>query len=141
MPTKNLPRFKETLLDIATTQLDGVDLRSKLDIDAEVSLHALTGDTFQSIQQLAPFGRGNPVPAFLSRRVKVIERRTMGNSGEHMRLKLEQDGIVWDGVAFRLGNLLAEVASPLDIVYNLEVDRWGGVERLRLNILDFAPTG
>jgi len=24
-------------------------------------------------------------------------------------------------------------------VYNLEIDRWGGEERLRLNILDFAP--
>jgi len=34
---------------------------------------------------------------------------------------------------------LAEVCSPLDIVYNLEIDRWGGEERLRLNILDFAP--
>jgi len=26
-------------------------------------------------------------------------------------------------------------------VYNLEVDRWGGEEKLRLNILDFAPSG
>ena len=29
---------------------------------------------------------------------------------------------------------------PLDIVYNLEVDHRGREERLRLNILDFAPT-
>jgi len=63
----------------------------------------------------------------------------MGSSGEHLRLKLKQGGTVWDGVGFRLGNYLAEVSSPLDIVYNLEVDRWGGQERLRLNILDFAP--
>jgi len=63
----------------------------------------------------------------------------MGSSSEHLRLKLKQGGTVWDGVAFRLGNYLAEVSSPLVIVYNLEVDRWGGEERLRLNILDFAP--
>jgi single-stranded-DNA-specific exonuclease len=63
----------------------------------------------------------------------------MGSIGEHLRLKLRQEGAVWDGVAFRLGNYLAEVSSPLDIVYNLEIDRWGGEERLRLNILDFAP--
>ncbi|UCD54441.1 MAG: single-stranded-DNA-specific exonuclease RecJ, partial [Dehalococcoidia bacterium] len=60
--------------------------------------------------------------------------------GEHLRLKLKQSGTVWDGVGFRLGNYLAEVSSPLDIVYNLEIDRWGGVEKLRLNILDFAPS-
>jgi single-stranded-DNA-specific exonuclease len=63
----------------------------------------------------------------------------MGTSGEHLRLKLKQGGTVWDGVAFGFGNYLAEVSSPLDIVYKLEVDQWGGVERLRLNILDFSP--
>jgi single-stranded-DNA-specific exonuclease len=30
--------------------------------------------------------------------------------------------------------------SPLDLVYNLELDRWRGVDTLRLNILDFAPS-
>jgi single-stranded-DNA-specific exonuclease len=36
---------------------------------------------------------------------------------------------------------LAEISPYLDIVYNLEIDRWGGREKLRLNILDFAPSG
>ncbi len=140
LPTKNLTRLKQTLLQLATTQLAEVDLRPCLDIDANVTLPDLGGDTFQITQQLAPFGRGNPVPTFLSRGVEVIDCRTMGNNGEHLRLKLKQGGIMWDGVGFSLGNYLAEVASPLDIVYNLEVDRWGGKERLRLNILDFAPS-
>ncbi|MBA7694637.1 hypothetical protein ES703_103250 [subsurface metagenome] len=99
----------------------------------------LGGDTFQTTHQLAPFGRGNPVPTFISRRVEVVDCRTMGNNDEHLRMKLKQGNSVWDGVGFRLGNYLAEVSSPLDIVYNLEVDRWGGKERLRLNILDFSP--
>jgi single-stranded-DNA-specific exonuclease len=139
LPTKNLARLQETLLQLATTQLAGVDLRPHLDIDAEITLPNLGGDTYQIIQQLAPFGRGNPVPIFLSHRVEVIDCRTMGNGGEHLRLKLKQDGIIWDGVGFGLGSYLAEVASPLDIVYNLEIDRWRGEERLRINILDFAP--
>ena len=139
LPTRNLARLQESLLQLATTQLAGVDLRPRLDIDAEVALPDLGGDTFQITQQLAPFGRGNPLPTFLSRRVEVIDCRTMGNGGEHLRLKLKQGGTRWDGVGFRLGNYLAEVVSPLDIVYNLEIDRWRGEERLRLNILDFAP--
>jgi len=139
LPTKNLARLKQTLLQLASTELAGVDLRPHLDIDAEITLPDLAGDTFQSIQQLAPFGRSNPVPTFLSRGVEVIDCQTMGSSSEHLRLKLKQGGTVWNGVAFRLGNYLTEVSSPLDIVYNLEVDRWGGEERLRLNILDFGP--
>jgi len=139
LPTKNLTRLQQTLSQLATTQLAGIDLRPCLDIDAEVTLPDLTGNIFQTIQQLAPFGRGNPPPIFLSRGVEVADCHTMGSEGEHLRLKLKQGGTVWDGVGFRLGNYLAEVSSPLDIVYNLEIDRWGGEERLRLNILDFAP--
>jgi hypothetical protein len=64
----------------------------------------------------------------------------MGNGKEHLRLTLKQGSMIWDGVAFRLGDFLAEVSPHLDIVYNLEIDRWGGQERLRLNIIDFAPS-
>jgi len=141
LPTRNLPRLEETLLNLATDQLRGVDLRPTIDIDAEVALPDLGGDTFQMTQQLAPFGRGNPLPTYLSRRVEVMDCRTMGNGGEHLRFRLGQGGTRWDGVAFRLGNYLADVAPALDIVYNLEIDRWRGKETLRLNIMDFAPAG
>ena len=110
------------------------------DIEAEVTLPELGGDTFQIIYQLAPFGEGNPAPIFLRRMVEVVDCRTMGNSHEHLRLKLRQGDTIWNGVGFRLGNYLAEVCSPLDIIYKLEIDRWGGEQRLRLNILDFVPT-
>jgi len=140
LPTRNLPRLQQRLLQLATTQLAGVDLHPRLDIDAEVTLSDLSGDTFQKIQQLAPFGQDNPLPTFLSRQVEVVGRRNMGGNGEHLRLKLRQGGAVWDGIGFRLGNYLAELSSNLDIVHNLKVDRWGGEERLRLNILDFAPS-
>jgi single-stranded-DNA-specific exonuclease len=140
LPTRNLPRLEETLLNMATVQLRKVELRPSLDIDTEITLPDLGGDTFQLTQQLAPFGRGNPLPVYLSRRVEVTDCRTMGNGGEHLRLKLRQNGTRWDAVAFRLGSCLADVAPAMDIVYNLEIDRWQGKETLRLNILDFAPS-
>ncbi len=141
LPTRNLPQLQQSLLQLATTQLAGVDLRPRVDIDAEVVLHDLTGDTFQTIQQLAPFGQGNPAPTFLSHKVEVVDCRTMGTDGEHLRLKLKQDGTVWNSVGFGMGEHLSEMSVPLDLVYNLEIDRWGGDERLRLNILDFATAG
>ena len=140
IPTKNLAHLKEQLSQLATTQLAEIDLRPHLDIDAEVTLPKLSGDTFQAIQQLAPFGRGNPMPTFLSRRVQVTDCHAIGSNGKHLKLKLKQGGTVWDGVGFTLGNYLGEISSPLDIVYNLEIDKWGEEERLRLNILDFAPS-
>jgi len=140
LPTRNLPELHDELSQFAAEQLAVVELRPHLDIDAQVTLPELGGDTYQATQMLAPFGMENPVPKFLSRRVEILERRTMGNDGGHLRLKLRQGGTVWDGVGFRLGSYLSEVAPLLDIVYNLEIDRWGGKEQLRLNILDFEAS-
>ena len=138
LPTRNLPHLEQYLAQQAEKQLAGVDLHPQLDIDAEVTLPDLSGDTFNAIQQLSPFGRGNPSPTFLSRRTEIVDCHTMGNGAQHLRLKLRQGGTVWDGVGFRLGCYLAEISPQLDIVYNLEIDRWQGREKLRLNILDFA---
>ena len=140
LPTRNLPRLQQELSQLVAEQLAGVELRTHLDIDVQVTLPDLGGDTYQTTQLLSPFGIGNPMPTFLSRGVEVLERRTMGNGGEHLRLKLRQGGTVWDGVGFRLGSYLSELSSLVDIVYNLEIDRWGGKEQLRLNILDFAAS-
>jgi len=141
LPTENLPRLKECLTETATAQLAGVDLRPHLDIDMEVSLSQLNGATLEAIQRLAPFGAGNPEPVFLSRNVSIAECRSMGASGQHLKLKLKQGKSCWAGVCFRLGEAMTEVRqSPLDLVYNLELDRWRGVDTLRLNILDFAPS-
>jgi single-stranded-DNA-specific exonuclease len=140
LPTKNLPQMEERLSALAAEQLAGVELRPHLDIDALITLPELGGDTYRTTQLLAPFGNGNPVPSFLSRGVELLEKRTMGNSGEHLRMKLRQGGTVWDGVAFRLSSHLGEISPRLDIVYNLEVDNWGGKKQLRLNILDFKAS-
>jgi single-stranded-DNA-specific exonuclease len=136
--THNLPHLYERLLKIAEKALAGVDLRPKIDIDAEVTLKDLAGSAYRSIQQMEPFGQANPQPTFVTRNVKVVNCRTMGSDNGHLRLKLEQNGMVWDAVAFGFGANQAEMCDPLDIVYNLELDQWNGKSTLRLNLLDFA---
>ncbi len=79
------------------------------------------------------------MPTFISRRVHVMDCRAMGNGGEHLRLKLSQGDTLWNAVAFRLGDCLSDINSHIDIVYNLEIDRWQGRETIRLNILDLEP--
>lgn len=139
MPARNINLLQKALIEIAAEKLRDVDLRPRIDIDAEVSLGELGFDTYQMLQQLAPFGKGNPVPTFVSREVEVINYRTMGADQQHLRLKLKQGGNTFDAVAFRLGESVTDISETLDIVYNLEIDRWNGAENLRLNILSFMP--
>jgi single-stranded-DNA-specific exonuclease len=139
MLTHNLDHLRERLLKLADTRLAGVDLRPRINIDAEIQLRDLTNNTYNYVQKLEPFGQGNPVPVLVSRKVRVINYRTMGATGDHLRLRLEQNGSSWDAVAFGFGENLPEIKSPLDIVYQVELDQWNGRSTLRLNILDFAP--
>jgi single-stranded-DNA-specific exonuclease len=136
--TENLTCFKQQLCQLAASELAGIDLRPRLDIDTEVPLDEISSDTFQTIQLMAPFGKGNPIPTFLSRCVNVADCCTMGNNGDHLRLKLRQCNTTWDAVAFGLGCRMPEIKSSIDIVYNLELNKWRGDEKLRLNILDLA---
>jgi len=138
--TRDLPLLKQALLEIAADELEGVDLRPKIDIDAETTLPDLGGDTYSTIQKMAPFGQGNPLPTFLSRGVEVITSSTMGSDNSHLRMKVKQGSMLFDGVGFGLGNYIDELSNSINIVYNLEMDHWNGQSKLRLNILDFEPS-
>ncbi len=136
---QNLAQLEERITTLATDQLGHLDLRPEIVIDAEVPLSILAGDTFNLIQKLSPFGRGNPQPTFLTRQVEVIECRNFGNQGEWLRLKLKQGNVTWQAVDFESRKTREEIPSHIDIVYNLEKSRWNGEEVLGLNLRDFAP--
>jgi single-stranded-DNA-specific exonuclease len=136
---QNLAQLEERITTLATDQLGHLDLRPEIVIDAELPLSTFTGETFNLIQKLSPFGRGNPQPTFLTRQVEVIECRNFGNRDEWLRLKLKQGNITWQAVDFESQRTREEIPSYIDVVYNLEKSRWNGEEVLGLNLRDFAP--
>lgn len=139
LSVEDLPRLRQCLLQRAASQLSDVDLRPALVAEAEIPLSALSPDILKLMSRLAPFGRGNPPPTFLSRRVKVVDCYSTGSNNEHLRLKFREGNITWQGVGFDLGSLIAEITPYLDIIYHLGVDQWGGEELLQIEVLDFAP--
>ncbi len=136
---QNLAQLEECITRLATDQLGQLDLRPEIVIDAELPLSTFSGETFNLIKKLSPFGRGNPQPTFLTRQVEVIECRNFGNQGEWLRLKLKQGNITWQAVDFESRRTREEIPSHVDIVYNLKKSRWNGKEVLSLNLRDFAP--
>jgi single-stranded-DNA-specific exonuclease len=138
VPTRDLPQLQKKLRTLATEQLTGLDLRPHIDIDAEVSLSVFSKGVFEDIRHMEPYGMGNPAPIFLSRKVEVVEQKLVGGQNDHIKLKLKQDGIVWDTIGFRLGNYIGELSRHIDVVYCVEVDNFNGRGQLRLNLLDFA---
>ncbi len=140
VPRQNLAQLEERLVSLAADRLGHLDLRRELAVDAELPLSALAGETFNGMQKLSPFGRGNPQPTFLTRRVEVIECRNFGKQGAWLRLKLKQGKVTWRAVDFASQTKASEVPPYIDIVYNLEKSRWNGEEVLGLNLRDLAPS-
>ncbi len=72
---------------------------SDLYLDAEVDLSQLNWQTLRYLEELSPFGAGNPEPVLLLRRVEMVGHSTVGQ-GKHLRLNLRQGGARAKGIAF-----------------------------------------
>ncbi len=136
----NLEALRTRLMEIASEELSGADLRPVLAVDQEVSLSELGDDTIGLLAQLEPFGYANPQPLFLSRNVRVQRWRAVGNEKQHLKLTLRDErGVSWDAIAFRQGAWADAVPDRIDVVYSLEINEWNGQRRLQLNVADLRP--
>lgn len=140
LPLNRVEELRQRLIQIATTELTGVDLRPEIQIDAELPLQSLPRDIYRWISRLEPFGMGNPEPVFLSRGVKIADCRLIGTKSEHLKFKLRSGNAIWHAVAFNSGHLIHELTPDIDIVYTVEIDHWNGNDTLRLNIIDIGYT-
>jgi len=93
--------LRERMVRYATERQDVGDVAEELACDAEVRLGDLTEEFLAALEQMGPFGTGNPEPVFISRGVrlsaalKVIKER-------HLRVTVEDvtDGKSFGGMAW-----------------------------------------
>ena len=140
MHPENLPQLRERLGRIAADALEKYDLKPGLNIDAEVSVTSLKGETFRWLKALEPFGVDNPTPVFLTRNLRPVETRPVGRQGAHLKLKLKEDRVVWDAMAFRQAARWVPGTPMLDVVYTVGTDWRSGTEMMALKVIDFRPS-
>lgn len=139
LASDDLPEFQRRIYQIASRQLEGLDLRPHINIDAEIPLSLLDFTLYDHIQKLAPFGMGNPEPVFLTRQVSLDNLKQMGNGSEHIRCRVRQGDMAINAVGWDFSKYLNELTKNVDIVYKLELNNWNGQQSLRLNLQDFSP--
>ncbi len=87
--SENVEPFTEAFIARANQRLTGKDLAPAVRLDAEVELHELTEPFVRQLQQLAPFGTGNPKPRFASNLLQLDgEPRVVGKTGGHLQFSL-----------------------------------------------------
>jgi single-stranded-DNA-specific exonuclease len=114
-------------------------LHPMLEIDTELALQQIDPKFFRILQQLAPFGPGNPNPVFVTKGVLASEQRVLGE--KHLKLKVfdpQFSSKHFDAIGFGLAKYDEEIAEgiPFDLAYTLEVNEWRGRSTLQLNVKD-----
>jgi len=137
----HLDALKSRLQEIAARELAGRELAPTLFVDAEISLQEANRPLWEAMQELRPFGEGNPEPLFLTRNVQVRRAVPVGADGAHLKLTLSDGWAVWDGIAFRQGEWAERILGRVDVVYRLRQDVWNGEPRLQLEVQDWRPAG
>lgn len=137
VPTDRIGELRERLHGIFSEQPAPGEPELRIDLQVELRHHSRRIHT--GIRRLAPFGPGNPEPAFLSRGVKVVQCRRFGADDRHLRLKLCDDRSTWEAVAFNRGAEVIPPSGRVDLVYYLRDHHWRDDHYLQLYVLDLVP--
>lgn len=131
--------FAAAFEQVAVERLGEADLQPVLGFDGEVLLEELTATAVDDLAGLAPFGLGNPEPAFVVRGVLARQGRTVGTG--HLRFTAQQDGYSLPCIAWRMAERIDSLAGPLDLLFTPEFNEWQGRRELQLRIRDLRASG
>ena len=139
-----LSAFRAYLEDTLAGPVEAARRQDALLIDGAVTAAAANNDVVATIARAGPFGAGNPEPVIALPAHTLVYAEEVGQA--HMRMRLRAgDGSTINAIAFRaarqkLGIALAESRGrSIHAAGTLCLDRWNGVERVQLRLIDVAP--
>ncbi len=148
--TEKIQILEKVLTQSAVKLLDESLLTRTLRIDCELSFSYINSELYAAIQQLAPFGIGNPEPVFMTKNVVIDVMRLVGSEKKHLKLivNCQMLNVKFDAIAFGIGERANEfhIGDTVDIAYTISEDTWlarrslgeggNGNRKLQLKIKD-----
>jgi len=123
---ENLPEMQKRLTSLAEEQLENIDLRSSISIDAIVSLDQLNAGFYSELEKLEPTGSQNPAPTFLSTKLNASQVKVVGQDGAHLKMKITDGRYTMDAIGFGLGFLSDFIPPQFDAVYKFNLNEFRG---------------
>jgi len=131
---KQLNEFIKNTHKLAEKLIKDKDLDRKIEADLKIPLSKINLSLVKSLEVLEPFGIGNPKPTFYSEGI-LIGAQLLGKTNAH--LKIFVDGLEF--IAFNQANKFQKLSrgQKIKVVYNLDVDRWRGNEKIKGIVVNF----
>jgi single-stranded-DNA-specific exonuclease len=122
-----LETFTRAFAEHAERTLSEDDLRPTLVVDALVNGRELTLELCEELQQLAPFGLGNPGVVLLAAGCELSELSAVGD-GKHLKLAVTANDARSGAIAFGQGERIDRFRRPgrYDVAFRLDANHWNG---------------
>lgn len=120
-------------------QLETGDLIPEIVYDTVLPLDKVTLETVGLLEQLAPFGLGNPSPVFLMEDVRFVSARAVGSNQAHLKLTVAREGAVREGIAFGHGKLADALGETMTLVSGVERNEFNGHVSVQLMVKAILP--
>ncbi|MEE2955278.1 MAG: single-stranded-DNA-specific exonuclease RecJ, partial [Pseudomonadota bacterium] len=142
--SNKLDTLKKFLQEHILKQLKNVPLLPYLEFDSTISLAAATPELIRMLDQVGPFGAGNPQPRFVIPQVQIVQANIVGKIHVKCTLRGSDGTRRLNAIAFRsldtaLGKvLLNSQGYPLHVGGKLSLNNWRGSETVQMVIDDVA---
>lgn len=143
--TQNIVALQKALEKLSKELINEEILQRVLKIDCELPLEMVSQELYIKLQELAPFGIGNPEPTFVGS-VVIDDIRAIGIEKKHLKLRLsnlhatndQRPTTILDAIAFGFGEKAEEfkIGDKVDIVYVINENIWNGKAKLELKVKD-----
>ncbi|MDP1631588.1 MAG: single-stranded-DNA-specific exonuclease RecJ [Caulobacter sp.] len=137
-----IPDLRAFLCERLANEMDEAAGQDAIEIDALLSPGGATRGLYGDFQRLAPFGPGNPEPAFAIADARV--ERPMAMRGGHLRCTLTDasggrlKAVAWRVEDTEMGARIMAGGGAMHFVGRLKPDDWQGREGVQLEIEDAA---
>ncbi|MFA6981921.1 MAG: single-stranded-DNA-specific exonuclease RecJ [Patescibacteria group bacterium] len=112
----------------------------ELSIDLKISLDTVGEKLLKDIEDLKPFGIGNEEPVFLSEKVGLADKRSVGKENAHTSMRLLYKNMFYKGILFNAENTLdgISIGDRVDVVYSVRRSNYSGEAELVLKDLKIS---
>jgi single-stranded-DNA-specific exonuclease len=130
--------FRKAINQVGDEYLTEDCLVAELKVDATLAMQEITQATFREIESLEPFGQMNKVPVFISRDVRTRDVKFVGRENNHVRFRAFQGNQFRNVIGFNMAHAFQSIDAnqPVDIVYELRRNTWGGRDSIEIKLLD-----
>ena len=136
---KDLDEFQEAFDAAVKAQIGNAVYEPAIDIECWVQPGDINVELLQQLDQLQPFGQGNPEPVLGTRFMELVyPPQTFGEGGKNFRFfHFNPKGERISAIAWNLGSRIPPAKVPVDLAFKYAWNTYNGVSSPQMEILDW----